>query len=352
MTNVPLNLFSSRWPSFFWEFGSTNQRIRRNSSQVVSYSEERKEWVFNAGKGSGRLRETSETLIFNNDNQKHHKERTFVTIICGPRSAEEVIPWEAGNFWAFANKDAPEGNKAIHIWCNELKQSGLVDFEFQRWLNVLLREDQFVRPLPMWQTRRRKILSGDVVGWNLKWKLSCLSRISTTSAVSSDFIVSKSLRHFQLTMSRLDWLCDPPFFFNLDPQCPQWSAKTFGPVSNHLRCSMRFFTVHRMYSLLMLRGHGWPHPVRSGLEFGIVDVISRQTRHQADQSDKSRNKNATKIELRWKDKEMSHIGSKYRHPTFVTWECFPCRKYFPKASGTAVVATSEHESRWQKGLEA
>lgn len=152
-------------------------------------------------------------------------------------------------------------------------------------------------------------------------------------------------------MSRLDWLCDPPFFFNLDHQCPQWSAKTFGPVSNHLRCSMRFFTVHRMYSLLMLRGHGWPHPVRSGLEFGIVDVISRQTRHQADQSDKSRNKTATKIELRWKDKEMLHTGSKYRHPTFVTWECFPCRKYFPKASGTAVVATSEHESRWQRGLE-
>lgn len=212
MTNVPLNLFSSRWPSFFWEFGSTNQRIRRNSSQVVSYSEERKEWVFNAGKGSGRLRETSETLIFNNDNQKHHKERTFVTIICGPRSAEEVIPWEAGNFWAFAKGDAPEGNQAIHIWCNELKHRE-VDFEFQRWLNVLLREDQFVRPLPMWQTRRRKILWGDVVGWNfLKWKLSCLSHISTTSAVSSDFIVSKSLRHFQLTMSRLDWLCDPPFF--------------------------------------------------------------------------------------------------------------------------------------------
>ena len=80
----------------------------------------------------------------------------------------------------------------------EAQKSGLVDFEFQWWLDVWLREDQFVRPLPMWQTRRRKILWGDVVGWNfLEWKLSCLSRISTT-AVSSDFIVSKSLRHFQL----------------------------------------------------------------------------------------------------------------------------------------------------------
>ena len=73
---------------------------------------------------------------------------------------------------------------------------------------------------------------------------------------------------------------------------------------------------------------------------------TKQTNHK-----NFRNMNAAKIELRWKDTEMPHTGSKYRHPTFVTWEWFPCRKYFPKASGTAVVATSEHESRWHKGLE-
>ena len=52
-------------PRFFWIWINwTNQRIRRNSSQVVSYSEERKEWVFNAGKGSGRPGRLRETLIF------------------------------------------------------------------------------------------------------------------------------------------------------------------------------------------------------------------------------------------------------------------------------------------------